>query len=250
MEQVSREITYDSYCKQVCSVLKKATQKEKTALSEELLDHMESHAEALIELGWDPEEARTYAIQAMGDAETVGRQYDEKLSSFWLWCGCVARIVLILLMGWILTFPVWGKGINVYYNLEARLEAARYTISAQREENPSMWRPLDVEIPLEHDVLRFYCGELIYNEDRELYSVGIRGVSYAKNPFRLAGPWLGYVEIEGFRSTGGGSSGACQSRNWWGQVQMGQEYVVLTIKRESTGTDIRVEVPLPWEGLP
>ena len=71
MEQVSREITYNAYCKQVCSVLKKATQKEKSALSEELLDHMESHAEALIELGWDPEEARTYAVQAMGDAETV-----------------------------------------------------------------------------------------------------------------------------------------------------------------------------------
>jgi len=99
MERVSEKMTYEAYCADVCAVLKKATQKEKDALSEELLDHMASHAEALVELGWNPEEARDYAIQAMGDAETVGRQYDEKLSTFWLWCGRVLRTVLVVQIG-------------------------------------------------------------------------------------------------------------------------------------------------------
>ena len=53
MERVSENRTYESYCTDVCAVLKKATQKEKDALSEELLDHMASHAEALVELGLD-----------------------------------------------------------------------------------------------------------------------------------------------------------------------------------------------------
>lgn len=191
-----------------------------------------------------------YSIQAMGDAKTVGKQYDEKLSSFWLWCGRVMRMVLILLIGWILTFPVWAKGINVYYNLQARLEALDYAISANQEENSLAWQPMEVKIPLEHDVLHLYCNKLRYREGGNPHVMNIYGIIYAKNPLREVGPWLGCIEIEGFRNGGWGSNGASSSKKWRGHVQMGQEYVVLTIKRETTGTDIRVEIPLQWEGLP
>ena len=241
---------YRDYCKQVCSVLKKATPKEKTSLSEELLDHMESHAEVLIELGWDPEEARAYSIQAMGDPETVGRQYDEKLSVCWLWFGYVARAVLIILIVWILMFPVWVKGIMIYENIQARLESARYFISANWGEDTSSLQPMEVNLSLKHDVLHLYCNRLNYREGGNPHLVTIYGMTYAKNPLRELGPWLGLIEFEGFRNGGSRLSNASASTTWRGYVQMGQEYVVMTIKRESTGTDIRVEIPLQWEGLP
>ena len=78
-----KEQVYETYCGQVCEAMKKATKAERRSLTEELTDHMASHVEDLLTEGWTEDDAVRYAVEAMGDPETVGRQYDEKLSSFW-----------------------------------------------------------------------------------------------------------------------------------------------------------------------
>ena len=243
-------IDYQAYCTQACSALKKATQKEKSSLSEELLDHMESHAEALIELGWDPEEARTYSVQAMGDPETVGRQYDEKLSSFWLWCGRVLRVLLIVLLVWIGGVPAIGKGISVYYNLQARwfFDPDR-ALSSTSGEQILKQQDLDIEIPLEHDVFRIYRTEIYYDVQIDSYVVCVYALNYAKNPFEYRGTLIELVEPDNDYGGGGFFSSGVAYYNWHSRVIQGQPSVGLNFEREETDTHFRVEIPLDWEGI-
>ena len=244
------ERLYQEYCDQVCAALKKATRKEKASLTQELTAHMEDHVEALVELGWDPQEAMDYAVEAMGDPEIVGRQYDEKLSSFWLWVGYVFRGLVIVLTIWLLLFPVWSKWIDVYNNLRARWFFDEDGHDSTVGKKVLKRQDLDLEIPLEKDVFRIYRTELFYEASKNSYAVCVYAVSYAKNPLDPAGFWLGYANVENFYAGGGSSNWAVGTRAWKATVEKGQEFAVLTIDREETDTHIRVEIPLDWEGIP
>lgn len=242
-ERVSNEITYQSYCKQVCSVLKKATQKEKSALSEELLDHMESHAEALIELGWDPEEARTYAIQAMGDAETVGRQYDEKLSSFWLWCGYVVRWALIVFILFLLLNGVLGVKLHhMMENLEARQNPEKVHIDNILRESFLYDRSMDLTIEQGAQYVHVYRVETHFIPERDQYFAAVYVVNYAKNPLEYTGV---NSYIEGYRGYAGQGSAGASYRRYTVYVEEGQPFVMLVIP--VPGEDTRVQIPIPWE---
>ena len=63
---------YRDYTQAVCSCLRHATSEEKQAVAQELQDHLADHADALVEAGWDPEEAQAHALAAMGEAQEVG----------------------------------------------------------------------------------------------------------------------------------------------------------------------------------
>ena len=64
---------YRDYTQAVCSCLRHATAEEKQAVAQELQDHLADHADALVEAGWDPEEAQAHALAAMGEAQEVGQ---------------------------------------------------------------------------------------------------------------------------------------------------------------------------------
>ena len=251
MERVFEKMSYETYCTDVCAVLKKATQKEKDALAEELLDHMASHAEALVELGWDPEEARAYAIQAMGDAETVGRQYDEKLSTFWLWCGRVLRTVLVVqLAALLLTGVLYLPVIRVYNNLKARWfpqhELASEEMGIKGKELLSR-QELDLVIPVEQQRLSIYRLDVYYDDHENSYTAKVYTVRYAQNP--LQHTYLGSVLLDGeYSGGGGGGSRGASYYNHEGEIQRGQESVTLTVLR--IGEDIEVEIPIDWEVIP
>ena len=236
------EQQYSEYCKQVCAVLKKATKKEKASLSEELLDHMESHAEALIELGWDPEEAHTYAIQAMGDAEVVGRQYDEKLSSFWLWCGRVLRVVLIVSFILLLSGPVGTRIHQIRNNLQARWHPEKEYGSDSVDSGLLFQLPMKRVIQQGAQCIQIYRVETYYNSAKERYEAEIYTVSYAKNPWEYTMMKDPYLERWGH--SGYGTAGAVY-RNYKILVEEGQEFVVLTIP--IPGEDTQVQIPIPWE---
>ena len=246
------EQQYGDYCKQVCSVLKKATPKEKSSLSEELLDHMESHAEALVELGWDPKEARTYSIQAMGDPETVGQQYDEKLSSFWLWCGRVLWVACILFAVLMLD-PFIGNWGMMKSHLNARWNP--YDNDPEYVEKGNMlWSDkVDIRVPTPSgkQVIRVYEVQLIGDCDwsGEWYQAIVSVVSYPKNPLGKRTELFEYMTIGGL-GQGGFSAYNYAYRRLSTEVEKGQETVELVIQREETGTDIRVEIPLSWEDIP
>lgn len=246
--------TYAMYCNQVCATLKKATKNEKADLIRELTAHMEDHVEALIQLGWDPEEARDYAIEAMGDPATVGRQYDEQLSSFWLVCGYVFRGVLIFLVIWILLIPIWLKGANVYHNLRARWAPRAQGIEATAEELLKT-KELDMVIPFERHEISIYRVDIFRKEGNEStatdsYGACIYVVSYAKNPLDPTFNLLGYYQVEDFDFAGGFSTAGASYDSYKTAVAEGQESVTFTIVQEATDTDVRVEIPLDWEGIP
>ena len=167
-----KENVYEEYCKQVRQSLKKATRKERDSLTEELLDHMESHAEALVELGWEPEEARDYAVQTMGDPETVGRQYDEKLSSFWLVCWYILRGVLIVLAV-LLAFVFALRGESVFDNLRARWTEDTDWINFSYKRTVLSQQALDIEIPMEHHTLRLFQIDICDVGNEGYYEVGV-----------------------------------------------------------------------------
>ena len=241
--------TYDAYCARVCAALKKATPKEKSSLSEELLDHMESHAEALMELGWDPEEARTYSIQAMGDPETVGRQYDEKLSSFWLWCGRVLRVVLILYLVYLLWGPAQQKYQDAQDNLQARTDpqwGINGMVIPGRDRKPWISEPVDITIPLGAQWLRIYRLELYEIPERDDYSIVVFTVTYAENPLQATHVIQPKLEREG--TIAFDSSNGAIYQALFGVVEEGQPYIGLRIPQ--IGEDTLIQIPIPWEVTP
>ena len=48
--------SYRDYTNAVCACLRHATPKEKQAVAQELQDHLDDHAAALVEAGWDRSE--------------------------------------------------------------------------------------------------------------------------------------------------------------------------------------------------
>ena len=55
--------SYHDYTNAVCACLRHATAKEKQAVAQELQDHLDDHAAALVEAGWDPEQAQAHALR-------------------------------------------------------------------------------------------------------------------------------------------------------------------------------------------
>ena len=243
------EKLYEEYCRQVRQSLKKATQKERASLTEELMDHMESHAEALVELGWDPEEARDYAVQAMGDPETVGKQYDEQLSSFWLVCWYVLRGILVVLAVWIaLAFLLQGR--FVFYNVQARWEEDTMWVGFPQDKEILSHQSLDIKIPLDRYTVRIFRTEIYYEEAWERYMARVYAVNYPNNPFYTIGPLMtSGAGVEGLDGIGG-LEGSVGRWVFIGPVEKGSDHVVFYIENEYTDMHIQVKIPLTWEEIP
>jgi len=65
---------FTEYGAAVCAFVRHATAKEKAAIRKELADHMEDHAQALIDGGFPEDHAARVALESMGDPETGDRR--------------------------------------------------------------------------------------------------------------------------------------------------------------------------------
>lgn len=225
--------------------MKKATKQEKEDLSRELTAHMEDHVEALVELGWDPAEAQDYAVKAMGDPEVVGRQYDEKLSSFWLWCGTVLRWILIVLVLNLL-LPLGVRCVEIYGSLMARWAPDRLYEDTEQEGTLER-QALDIRIAQEGRQTHIYRLDLGYEEDTDSYFVCVYTVTYADNP--LQNIQVGWPVLED--KYGGSGNPGFNGAHYYilrAAIEKGDESIGLTIHQ--LGEDIHVEVPVDWEGVP
>ena len=83
MEQIK------TFCDDVLSGIPRATPRERADIRDELLDHLLEHKDVLMSYGLEEAEAEKRAVEAMGDAEGIGKAWNEKLSPFWLWLGRV-----------------------------------------------------------------------------------------------------------------------------------------------------------------
>ena len=60
---------------------------------------------------------------------------------------------------------------------------------------------------------------------------------------------MNHLTIEGYHGSSFQSAG-CSFHDISVEVEKGKKTVTLSIVREVTGTDIQVEIPLNWEGIP
>ncbi|MBQ5584330.1 MAG: hypothetical protein IIU74_06290, partial [Ruminiclostridium sp.] len=92
------DLRFLEYGTAVCAYVRHATAAEKAAIRKELADHMEDHAQALIDGGFPEDHAVRVALESMGEAETVGRELDKEYPLRWL---VLSRLALLPLI-WIL----------------------------------------------------------------------------------------------------------------------------------------------------
>lgn len=98
------------YCAQVLGALRRVTGAEKAAIRQELEDHMEDHAYALMDCSYSEEEAQASAVEAMGDPVEMAHELDRQYSRFWLVVKRTAATITILLALIFLLgnlFPLW-----------------------------------------------------------------------------------------------------------------------------------------------
>lgn len=79
------------------------------------------HADALVEAGWDPEEAQAHALDAMGEAKEVGQALDQTFPRRWLVLSRV-NLVLAILVALVLFFPLTSRVEGAVNNLIARTD--------------------------------------------------------------------------------------------------------------------------------
>lgn len=107
-----------TFCDEVCSALKHATREERKAVAQELRDHMDDHAAALQEIGYDEEEARDRAVRAMGDAGEIGKELNRQYPLLWLILSRVPVFLIILLLIQLLMLPT---GLyHLWHNVRSR----------------------------------------------------------------------------------------------------------------------------------
>ena len=234
---------YNFFCDRVCSYIDHATEKEKRQIHKELSDHIEDHAQALIEMGRTPEEAHAAAIVAMGDPEEIGREMNKQYPYIWLFLSRATAVVAIIL-ALLLLSPIRDMANRVSDNLSAR----NRPMEVWGEYGESI--DIRVELP-ENDIAYFYSRD-IGQMDNGKYLALIGVCAYDDNPFgRVSKNALNFrLELKDgfFQPTAGGFLGyATQHKRMSIEVEKLQDSVELCYSH--MGEVIWVEIPLNWEGV-
>ena len=184
---------YRDYTQAVCSCLRHATAEEKQAVAQELQDHLADHADALVEAGWDPEEAQAHALDAMGEAKEVGRALDREFPLRWLVLSrlALAALVLAIAVASPFLFPAVAGAAG---SLQARWDPAAY--AAAHFEEPPPLVPMDVQWEIyDGTILSLYGVGLRELPQEGYYSADLYTVLYHRNPFRSTPLLLGELWV-------------------------------------------------------
>lgn len=242
------------FCRAVLDQIPRATAAEREDICRELMEHLEDHREALMEGGLDEAAAQERAVEAMGDAGEIGRQWNQRLSPLWLWVGRVCKVVCISLMI-VMFLPGCTLLLQVSQNLSARWSATPGWDHSGENLWDDVWcERLDLHLPWNGQVIRFYEVALVEDAWRDSagrtgpYQLELRVLAYAQNPLEPTMDRFTLWEITCTSGTslGGGSSGnngsvACDIRY---PIQEGTSSVTFTL----AGSDpLTVSVDIPWE---
>ena len=93
--------TFPKWCRTVTDQVRFAP--DRKAIAQELTAHYEDHLQALLDLGYEQDEAEARALESMGDAEAVGRALNH-VHKFWL--GVLWKFSQILLLVLMLFLPI------------------------------------------------------------------------------------------------------------------------------------------------
>ena len=229
------------YTRQVVGVMRHVTAAEITAIREELEGHIEDRALALMETGCTEEEAERYAIDAMGDAEEVGRGLQKQYPLGWLvaWRAVTVAIVWVALCAFLFSFL---GGYRVLCHVQARFYPRSHMSGSHAE-----WctQDLDIRINVGSDQVYIYGAGT--NAGKE-GTVRLYASQYDRWPLGyLSRHSIAFETEDGERLRGGGysESGGVRYTNWEFELPPGTDHIYAVAERYGEVT--RVEVPLYWE---
>lgn len=259
----------EEFFERVFSQMKGATLREKRALRRELEEHMEDRARMLTEKGCPEEEAKSRAMEAMGDPEQIGRELGKVYSHFWLIASQIMSLVLAVVLVVSLTAVPVGR---IRENLTARWapeqagkigtskkyiwdEEQKKLVWEHENKEAVAWDP-GVKAEMGDDILSVYqvvlypacgCVEVYWcNYDKDLLGLPVEHLW----PYITVTNQAGEKSMAGGGGTTqqGGRSGAGYYHAWDLTAAPGDQYVCLTYDRY--GQHLRLEVPLRWEEEP
>ena len=238
---------FQDYSKAVCKYVNHATGREKASIQAELTAHMEDHAQALMDAGYDEDHAQNAALTAMGDPTEVGKALNKEYPLRWL---ILSRLFLILAVctGLLLLLAFPG---GVYASLVARtapMQSGYHEVSIPAEE----LTPMDIKQTFPNgDVLWIYATAVTGDDDQG-YTAHIYTSSYNKNPLR--DPYYGIdalifttdasSDVLPLSGGGGGTHGAAYFHRKFDCIPKGAS---LLGHYDHYGTEFTIEIPLPWE---
>ena len=239
------------FCTGVLSHIPRATAAERTAIRQELEEHLSDHQEALMERGASAEEAEEQAVAAMGEPAAIGLQWNAQLSPMWLWVGRLCKLaVLLLVLGMLL--PLGFKIYGLSQNFSARWSSE--PMDGWKEPEAVWSEKVDLREPFADQMIRFFQVCLVEEAwtDREGrtgdYQVELHVLAYAQNPLK---PALNMNIVSGITCNGEtglaggfGSRGVCA----WSiryPIQPGAPEATFTLSYH--GESASVTVPLNWE---
>jgi len=236
---------YNSFCDKVCSYIDYATGKEIEGVRKELCDHLDDHAQALIDIGRSPEEAEVAAILAMGDPEDIGREMNMQFPFVWLLLSRASAILAVLLIICLISPLINQLGLN--------LDNIRYRTSPISCTTYKYTHQIDhrIEIPHTNDIAYFYAYALEYDEKQNQHYAVLGLVTYDKNVFGIVSNYSHefsfLIDDMELRCGGGGMIRASGAQfRYEVPVSKGQENVIAVY--EHLGERIELEIPLSWEG--
>lgn len=164
----------EEFCRRVIWQMKRATLREQDWVKAELMGHLEDHADALEQAGYDPEEARSRAVAAMGEPEEIGKALNKQYPIVWRITSLLLLAAAVYLL-WKLLWSGYLFGADfcerwkIHHSEEPYLEEL-FLEGAERENDPLRER-VDLR------------AEVGNNDELQVYSVfldperGLAGVS-------------------------------------------------------------------------
>ncbi len=229
---------FETYGQMVCHYIRHATGREKQEIQTELAAHMEDHAQALMDAGYDEAHAVSAALEAMGDPEEVGKALNKEYPLRWLVLSRIPAVLLIwIVLALLLISPTFSR---VQDNLEARFSP----LSCVSQPGQTVELP-DIRQELPGGNVLVFCRVGVTHSDGD-YTVYVSAVTYNKNPFyEPLNLWNGYWDfsLDGLHRNCSWNDGTF---TLW-EVSRGDQ---ITFHYNRYGAVFDLDIPLDWEEVP
>lgn len=244
---------FNTFCDSVLGCIPRATRRERDDIRDELLDHLLEHKDALMGYGLDEAEAEKRAVEAMGDAEGIGKAWNEKLSPFWLWLGRVCVVCCVWL--------VLSTALRSEYRLKMiwnvwQVQHGQETVGLDEissfnlvwEKDPGVCEEFGqhlIKIP------KVALWQNAWEKDR--FKLQVYVITYPQDVMDYPLPMNPFLWRLECNLQDNGGSGAEFNQQGYSEVrrnydvEKGTESVILDF--ELYGNTFHAEIPLDWEGV-
>lgn len=239
------------YCARVLSGLPRLSREEREAVRAELEEHMEDHACALLDLGYDEQLAEERTMAAMGDPAEVARELAKQYPRCWDMVTGVSAVISIVMI-FVTVLGIGSLGF-LWDSVAYRLFRPPDNRSREFFDVCTADEDRDIRVRVGDDVLRVYRVSVGLKEGERVAKAAV--CTYDRIPGGVVSHnLLVHLTAESQRGevlehgSHGGGSGSWQVEytSMWAPIQPGDSHI--TLRYRWLGEDVAVEVPLPEEG--